>query len=183
MRTYFYAPSTSFIASPLVAAPKATAPKAAAPPLWRLPSNLSLHLLTMSTHPVTLHFPENKLPWVIRSDASDHAVGAALFQIYTEFTGTTHHQPIAFTSHKRSGRDTIKQGAYALYHAVIQFNSYLCGKSFDIEIDHRNLVWMESSQVPIVDRYWVFLLSFIFEVYHVLGKDNWLSRMYPPAIG
>ena len=32
---------------------------------------------------VTLHFPDYDLPWVIRSDASDPAVGAVLFQIYS----------------------------------------------------------------------------------------------------
>ena len=29
---------------------------------------------------VTLHFPDYSLPWIIRSDSSDHAVGAVLFQ-------------------------------------------------------------------------------------------------------
>ena len=139
---------------------------------------------------VTLHFPDYNLPWVIRSDASDHAVGAVLFQIYSDSNGAV-HQPIAFASHKFSGAavnwDTFKQEAYALYYAVVQFNYYLRGKSFVIETDHRNLVWMESSQVPIVVRWRVLLQSFIFEVRHIPGKDNtvadWLSRMYPPSIG
>ena len=33
---------------------------------------------------VTLHFPDYSLPWIIRSDSSDHAVGAVLFQEYTD---------------------------------------------------------------------------------------------------
>ena len=66
------------------------------------------------------------MPWVIRSDASDHAVSAILFQIYTDSTGAV-HQPIAFASHKFSGAavnwDTFKQEAYALYYAVVQLLS------------------------------------------------------------
>ena len=130
---------------------------------------------------VTLHFPDYNLPWVIRSDASDHAVGAVLFQIYSDSNGAVHQSGAAVNW------DTFKQEAYALYYPVVQFNYYLHGKSFVIEIDHRNLVWMESSQVPIVVRWRVLLQSFIFEVRHIPGKDNivadWLSRMYPPSIG
>ena len=105
---------------------------------------------------VTLHFPDYNLPWVIRSDASDHAVGVVLFQIYSDSNGAV-HQPIAFASQKFSGAavnwDTFKQEAYALYYAVVQFNYYLRGKSFVIETDHRTLVWIESIQVPIVVRW------------------------------
>ena len=139
------------------------------------------------TKSVTLHFPDYSLPWVIRSDSSDHAVGAVLFQEYTDTNGTLIHQPIAFASHKYSGAavnwDTFKQEAYALYFAVTQFSYYLRGKPFLLETDHRNLVWIETSQVPIVVRWRVLLQNFIFQIKHIPGKDNtvadWLSRMYP----
>ena len=136
---------------------------------------------------VTLHFPDYELPWIIRSDSSDHAVGAVLFQEYTDFTGNIIHQPISFASHKYSGAavnwDTFKQEAYALFYAVTQFSYYLRGKEFTLETDHRNLLWIESSQVPIVVRWRVLLQSYVFKVKHIPGKDNtvadWLSRMYP----
>jgi RNase H-like domain found in reverse transcriptase len=139
------------------------------------------------TKSVTLHFPDYNLPWVIRSDSSDHAVGAVLFQEFTDSHGAIIHQPIAFASHKYSGAainwDTFKQEAYALYFSVMQFGYYLRGKPFLIETNHRNLVWIESSQVPIVVRWRVLLQSYIFEVKHIPGKENtvadWLSRMYP----
>lgn len=142
---------------------------------------------TAITQSVTLHFPDYTLPWVVRSDSSDHAVGAVLFQEFTDSNGAIIHQPIAFASHKYSGAainwDTFKQEAYALYFSIIQFGYYLRGKPFLLETDHRNLVWIESSQVPIVVRWRVLLQSYIFEVRHIPGKDNtvadWLSRMYP----
>ena len=127
------------------------------------------------------------LPWIIRSDSSDHAVGAVLFQEYSPSPDTIVHQLIAFASHKYSGAavnwDTFKQEAYALYFAVTQFSYYLRGKEFVIETDHRNLIWMKISLVPIIIRWRVLLQSYNFQIRHIPGKDNtvadWLSRMYP----
>ena len=72
---------------------------------------------------VTLHFPDYDLPWIIRSDSSDAAVGAVLFQELTDSLGI--HQPIAFALHKYSGAamnwDTYKKEAYAIYYAIRQF--------------------------------------------------------------
>ena len=83
---------------------------------------------------VTLHFSDYTLPWIVRSDSSDHAVGAVLFQEFTSPSGSVLHQPIAFASHKYSGPavnwDTFKQEAYALYFAVTQFSYCLRGKIF-----------------------------------------------------
>jgi hypothetical protein len=142
---------------------------------------------TAITNSTTLHLPDYNLPWIVRSDSSDHAVGAVLFQEFTSTTGEVIHQPIAFASHKYSGAainwDTFKQEAYALYYAVTQFSYYLRGKSFVLETDHRNLVWIESSLVPIVVRWRVLLQSFNFQIRHIPGATNsvadWLSRMYP----
>ena len=54
---------------------------------------------------------------------------------------------------------------------VMQFGCYLRGKPFLLETDHRNLVWIESSQVPIVVRWRVLLQRYIFEVKHIPGKE------------
>ena len=142
---------------------------------------------------VTLHFPDYNLQWIIRSDSSDNAVGAVLFQEYIDSNGAIIHQPIAFASHKYSGAavnwDTYKKEAYAIYYAVRQFGYYLTGKSFIVETDHRNLVWMESSLVPIIIRWRVLLQSYNFQIRHIRGVDNgvadWLSRMHtqsPPLL-
>ena len=50
-------------------------------------------------------------------------------------------------------------------------------------IEGRNLLWIESSQVPIAIRWRVLLQSYKNSVTHILGLQNtvadWLSRMYP----
>ena len=135
-----------------------------------------------------LYFPDYSLPWVIRCDASDDAVGSVLYQEFTDPAGAVIHQPIAFASKRFSGPasnwDTFKREAYAIYHAVHSFSYYLRGKDFIVESDHQNLQWIESSQSPIVVRWRSLLQSFHFFVRHIPGKENkvadWMSRMYEP---
>ena len=110
-----------------------------------------------------LHFPDYTLPWIIHSDASDTDVGAVLFQEFTDTTDILIHQPIAFVSQEFSGAatnwDTFKQEAFALYFAISKISYYLRGKDFLLGTDHHNLLWIESSQVPIVVRWRVLLQS------------------------
>jgi phospholipid-translocating ATPase len=104
------------------------------------------------TKAATLYFPDYSLPWVVRSDASEVAVGAVLFQERTLPDGTVRHEPIAFASKKLSDPatrwDTFKREAYGIYYAVKSFGWYLLGKEFVVETDHRNLVWIETSDSP-----------------------------------
>jgi len=133
----------------------------------------------------TLHFPDYTLPWVVRCDASDYAVGSVLYQ-EVECNGVVEHQPIAFSSKRfsepASKWDTYKREAYAIFHAVQSFHYYLRGKDFIVETDHRNLQWIESSQTPIVVRWRALLQSYSFLIRHIPGSENrvadWLSR--PP---
>ena len=131
------------------------------------------------------HFPDYDLPWVLQVDASDVAVGAVLFQERTDQGGTVVHEPIAFASQKFTATafkwDAFKKEAYAAYFGVHHFAYYLRGKPFVLETDHRNLLWIEKSEVPIVVRWRVYMQSFVMYVRHIPGTQNrvadWLSRM------
>jgi len=131
-----------------------------------------------------LYFPRYDLPWVVRCDASEHAVGAILFQVYTDPDGIVTNQPIAFSSKRFSEPaqkwDAYKREAYAIYHAVESFAWYLRGKEFLVETDHRNLQWIETSNSPIVCRWRALLQCFDFKIKHIPGRENrvadWLSR-------
>ena len=134
----------------------------------------------------TLHFPDYSLPWTLRPDAAEFAVGAVLFQDAI-IDGEVVHQPIAFAAKRFSEPatkwDAYKREAYAIFHAVNAFAWYLRGKQFLVETDHRNLQWIETSEAPIVVRWRVLMQSFDFQIRHIPGKENcvadWLSRMYP----
>ena len=133
-----------------------------------------------------LHFPDYSLPWVVRCDASDKAVGAVLYQEFTNEDGEIEHQAIAFSSKRfsepASKWDTYKREAYAIFHAIQSFHYYLRGKDFLVETDHRNLQWIETSQTPIVVRWRALLQSYSFLIRHIPGVENkvadWMSRMY-----
>jgi len=108
-----------------------------------------------------IHFPDYELDWIMRVDASDIAVGAVLLQDFKDLEGKSNLQPIGFASQKftvQAGKwDPFKKEAYAFYFGVKQFAYYLHGKPIILETDHRNLVWIEKSQVPIVIRWRVVL--------------------------
>ena len=48
------------------------------------------------TKAVELFFPDYSLPWIVRCDASEHAVGACLYQEFTGPKNVLIHQPICF---------------------------------------------------------------------------------------
>ena len=131
-----------------------------------------------------LYFPRYDLPWVVRCDASEYAVGAILFQVDKDESGNDVHQPIAFSSKRFSEPaqkwDAYKREAFAIYYAVHSFSWYLRGKEFLVETDHRNLQWIEASLSPIVCRWRALLQSYDFKIKHIPGRENkvadWLSR-------
>jgi hypothetical protein len=94
-------------------------------------------------------------------DASEYAVGAALFQLLKHSDGRVEEQLIALSSSKLSGParnwDAYKREAYGIYRGVFGFDYHLRGKEFELETDHRNLQWIEASQSAIVIRWRVLL--------------------------
>jgi phospholipid-translocating ATPase len=134
------------------------------------------------------YFPNYELDWILRTDASITGCSAVLLQIDTDPSRPT-YQPIGFKSKKFTEAatrwDTHKQEAYAVFFGVKNFAYFLYAKKFVIETDHRNLLWMESSDASIVVRWRVFLQSFNFMLRDIKGKDNivadWGSRLYSVA--
>ena len=133
-----------------------------------------------------IFYPDYHLDWILRTDASQHGVGAVLLQLAGPLTNDTEpqYQPIGFVSQKFSPQasrwTTIEQEAYGIYFGVKSFAYYLLCKPFILETDHNNLLWMEASAVPKVIRWRVYLQSFSFLLRHIPGKHNlvadWLSR-------
>ena len=140
---------------------------------------------------IALFFPDYALPWILRVDASDVAVGAVLYQIRTDKDGKDANEPIGFASKKFSETamkwDAFKKEAYAAFFGVNYYAYYLRGKAFILETDHRNLQWIEKSEVPMVVRWRVFLQSFCIHIRHIPGTKNlvadWISRMVAALFG
>ena len=132
-----------------------------------------------------LAFPDFDKRWVLRTDASLLGIGGVLLQEEI-VDGNPHLRPIFFVSKKFSESaqkwSTIQQEAYGIYYTVYKLQGYLLGKFIEVETDHNNLKWMESSINPAIVRMRVFLQSYITHVRHIPGKDNgaadYLSRTF-----
>ena len=163
------------------------------PTTWDRPYvNLFKEFKAHLSHTLTLYFPDYSLPWTLQTDASQLGCGAILFQIRTDGEGKETREPIGCYSHKFSGPATrwavIKQEGYAVYASVKHFEYYLRHKSFIIETDHSNLLYIEKSSMAIVQRWRLYLQSFpILAVRHIPGKMNpaadHLSRIFKDDLG
>ena len=101
----------------------------------------------------TIYFPDYDLDWVLRVDASDDAAAGVLMQ-RKKHEDKEQWQPIAFVSRKFTEQakrwDTPKKEGFALFYGVFSLSYYLRGKAFVLETDHRNWVYIEKSQVPMI---------------------------------
>jgi hypothetical protein len=135
-----------------------------------------------------LYYPDYERDWILSSDASDYAVGGALFMILPSNNDNQPPKrfPLGFFSQKLSPTATrwtvIEKELYGIYATVRYFSYILRAKRFIVETDHRNLLWMENSEVPKIIRWRIFLQSYDMTLKHVAGKDNiiadHLSRLH-----
>jgi hypothetical protein len=133
----------------------------------------------------SLHVPDYDLPWVLRVDASDLGVSGVLYQIIW-IDGKEMKQVFATFSQKVSGAatryGTIDKESLAIYLSVQAHSFYLMGKSFSIETDHNNLVYMNVSQNPRVIRHRTYLSMYEIEhVRHIRGIHNCTADMMSRA--
>ena len=132
---------------------------------------------------VANHFPDYKLDWTLRVDASKVAVGVD--QTRNSPDGQVTHEAIGFASQKFSDValrwDTMKKESYACLFGIEHFAFYLRGKYFILETDHRNILWIEKSDVSIIVFWKLFMQSFVVHIRHIPGLKNkvadWLSRL------
>jgi hypothetical protein len=123
-------------------------------------------------------FPDYSLPWRVQCDASDIATGGVLLQDVPSPTDPTTPvaQPVAFCSSTFSGAarnwDTHKKEAYGLYKTLKDFRFFLLGKEFVLETDHKNLLYIENSDTPIIVRWRTAMQAYRFKLRHISGARN-----------
>eukprot|EP00595_Chromulina_sp_UTEXLB2642_P002028 CAMPEP_0196762882 /NCGR_PEP_ID=MMETSP1095-20130614/3014_1 /TAXON_ID=96789 ORGANISM="Chromulina nebulosa, Strain UTEXLB2642" /NCGR_SAMPLE_ID=MMETSP1095 /ASSEMBLY_ACC=CAM_ASM_000446 /LENGTH=1512 /DNA_ID=CAMNT_0042114961 /DNA_START=95 /DNA_END=4633 /DNA_ORIENTATION=- len=120
-------------------------------------------------------------PLYLYTDASTIGCGATLFQLQNDVM-----IPIVFLSTKFSSAATkwatIKQECYGVFWAVMKLSSYLLGRHFYIYTDHKNLVYLTSSNIPQLVRWRLRLQEYQYTILHIEGKRNvvadGLSRVF-----
>jgi hypothetical protein len=117
--------------------------------------------------------PDEKLPYVMTTDASGYAIGATLSQ--DQGKGL---QPIAFMSKKMLPAErnypVHEQEELAIVCALREWRHYLHGTKFKVITDHRSLKFLQ--QQPHLSarqaRWMEFLQEFDFDIEYQQGKDN-----------
>ncbi|GKT32440.1 DDE-type integrase/transposase/recombinase [Aduncisulcus paluster] len=119
-----------------------------------------------------LHYIDYEKHIVLQTDASDLAIGGVLLQYGEEKVA----QPVLFISKVLSDCEqrwtTNEKEAYALRYCVEKCEHYLRGTHFIIQTDHANLQWMYKAKSRKVQRWWVYLAEFDFEIVHIPGTVN-----------
>jgi hypothetical protein len=123
---------------------------------------------------ITKCYPDPSLDWIVRTDASIIGVGGALIQ-----RRDGKEEIIAVYSKKLSPAaikwSVYELELYGLIYALTLWRNMLYGKHFLIEVDHRNLLYLEQSEIPKVVRWRTFLADFDCMLRHIPGSTNVLS--------
>ena len=135
--------------------------------------------------PPILKLPVFENLFILKVDASDVGLGAALMQ---EFEGREF--PIAYASKKLLPREcryaTVEKECMAIVWAVKRFDFYLYGRFFEVHTDHRPLIYLHEKRSTNrrLMRWSLVLQEHRFRVTSVPGRANlladFLSRQLHP---
>ena len=144
----------------------------------------SLKSLIAEAQKRSLRFYNRNLPLTVQADASKHGLGAALLQ---------QGQPVAFASKSLSDTEkryaNIERELLSVVFACEHFQTYLLGREFTIESDHKPLEMIALKNLvaapPRLQRMLLRLQPFDCSIKYKPGKEmllaDTLSRLPSPA--
>ena len=128
-----------------------------------------------------LKLPDLDREFVVRTDASNAAIGGVLMQ---EYDGVMH--PVAYASRKLNEAEkrysVEERECLGMIFGLKKFNRYLYGKEFVMETDHCGLQYLKTGNVKNdrVMRWNMLLQNYRFRIRYIRGSDNvvadYLSR-------
>ena len=148
-----------------------------------------------------LCFPDFSRPLIIATDASNHGLGAVLFQsenisswnLPKETIAQTimdgKHQYINFAARALTAGErnysATKRELAGLVFALRKFHNIIWGSKFILLTDHRALTFLHTQKHtnPMINNWLETLLNYNYEIYHCPGIQNilpdYLSRLFP----
>jgi hypothetical protein len=126
----------------------------------------------LSTPPV-LATPDDDSPFVLDTDASNHAMGGVLSQRQNGVERVVAYASRTFSKAQRNYCVTRKE-LLAVVTFLRQFKQYLYGRRFTVRTDHSALTWLRKSKDPIGQsgRWIEFMEEFDFEIVHRSGTSH-----------
>jgi len=112
------------------------------------------------------------------------SVGDALGAVLLQLNDTCFWQPVEYASRNLTDTETcyamIEKEALAIMWPCEKFDSYLVGRSFETETDHRALVSILGEQhlpsLPVrVQRFRLHLVHYDYMTSHTLSKDMFIA--------
>ena len=128
---------------------------------------------SLTAAPVLAVADPNK-PYILHTDASDHAMGAILMQ--DDENGEPH--PIAYASKTfndaQKNYDTTEREALAIIWALQHFNTYCEGHKYTLLTDHAALSYIRNNTNTSkrIHRWQVLLQGYDLQIRYQPGKDN-----------
>ena len=135
----------------------------------------------------TLFFVDGQAPITLQTDASDYGIGGYLFQTASDGT----HRPIRFISkaftRPQLAWSTFAKEAYAIIYCIKKLDYLLRDSTFEVQTDHRNLLFLKESSDPKVVRWNMALADYDFTTQYIAGPTNVvadaMSRFLPNPKG
>ena len=134
----------------------------------------------MITEPI-LRLPDLSRKFILRTDASDFGLGAALCQDFEDGIF-----PVGYASRKLMEREkrytVMEKECLAIIFGVKKFAIYLIAKEFTLQTDHQPLAYLQKTKFESdrVMRWALFLQSYQFLIEPIKGRENvvadYLSR-------
>ena len=120
-----------------------------------------------------LRLPDHAKPFVLRTDALNCRLGAALIQVHDET-----YYPVAYGSKKLTPAERrysiLEKECLAIVWGVSKFQPYLAGKPYILQTDHQPLTFLNDAKFKInrIMRWAFALQGYDYTGNDILGKDN-----------
>ena len=166
-----FVPHYADVAAPLVQLTRKGQPQVI---VWSEESKVAFEKLKslLCSAPV-LRLPDLQRPFVLRTDASNTALGAVLLQEYNEMLF-----PVAYASKALSNAQqaysVIERECLSIVWSLDKYYPYLYGTKFIIQTDHKPLAYLQSAKLtnPRLMRWALKIQPFYFHIETITGSNN-----------